>query len=126
MCTFGSALQEKCKQYSDLTDLITKVRDGKGTSYSEADRQENWIKAMTLKCQLKSYTGSGGIDENIKRLCEADVNYVKDIGVMDYQAKIVDASVRPSPPNFACNEKNILFAGAEWSTGKEAKDYKSE
>jgi len=126
MCMFGNELQQKCEQYKAATDLIVKIRDGKDTSYSEADRQANWVKAVSLKCELGSYTGNGGVDASVKALCESDVNYEKDIGVMDYQSAIVNGVVHPSPPNFTCGETSILFNGKKWSTGNASALYESE
>jgi len=106
-----------------LTSLVTKVRDGHATEYSEADRKTNWLQGHALQCMLKSYTSGGTIDDTVRNLCESEGDYEKAVGVMDYQSEKIMACVRPSPPMFSCQETTVLFAGSVWTTGNESSKY---
>jgi hypothetical protein len=130
ICVLGSGVQAKCAHYQKLTDLVTKVRDGTDTKYSEADRRDAWKQAETIKCELKHYTERGNIDENVKTMCEAAVDYDKDIGTMDYQSAKIQAVSQGNPtaetPTFTCEETAATIAGGHWATGNESDLYKKE
>jgi len=117
MCAFGYRLQEQCGLLDGCNKFIYKVRDGTGTRESETDRRNNWLKAQSMKCLLKSYTAGGSVDDDVKSLCERDHSYKDDVGEMDYMSDKILSLLRPAPPSFTCHETHILFEGPLWQIG---------
>jgi len=123
MCAFGHRLQEQCKQLDATNDFNKAVMKGTGTSYSETDRRDNWNRAQVLNCSLWSYTTGGRVNDIVENICETQVNYGRDVGVLQYYGERIMRSLHPSPPQFTCKESDIQFKGSIWEVGNTSAGY---
>lgn len=123
MCRFGRRLQEQRRQLDESVAFKEKVRKGTGTSISEIDREKNWQKIQVMKCSLTSYTIGGDVGKTTKALCEGDVNYRRDVGVMDYMGNRTLALLSSANGGFTGTELAIQFDGPSYTSGNTSGEY---
>merc|ERR1719384_642453 len=112
-CVFGMDLTTKCTsryQFEDLDSLI----DGTGSLRSEADRMAEWEATAVTKCMLQLIVDSPdlvnvNINEESLRKCTEDVNFARDVGVLD--RKTDEFAALTTAEKFTCQETEITFSG---------------
>jgi hypothetical protein len=124
MCTFGSALQNKCSDAADYTSLVAEINTGNG-NHSHRDRVEEWKVMHASRCWLSKAATGEKLDDAALTGCVNSVNFEKDVGTLDLKSKTVSSLTSPS-----CSEQTVTFDGKQWKipTGSNAKstDYSIE
>mmetsp|Transcript_27568 Transcript_27568/g.66443 ORF Transcript_27568/g.66443 Transcript_27568/m.66443 type:complete len:492 (-) Transcript_27568:41-1516(-) len=124
-CNFGTFLQGKCADLTEVNALIEKIKASERTdSLSEPDRQAEWEATQRLKCLLEALRDEGDLSQDAAAQCAAaeDRAYPK---TFDY--KTAEIAELTSGDNFSCGETTITFSGSQWSVGENAEDFqKSE
>lgn len=128
MCTFGSALQNKCANAADYNTLVAEINAENGNDYSHPDRVEEWKVTHITKCWLSKAAADETLDQAALTSCAKSVNFDDDVGTLDLKSELV-ASLMTSA-KFSCSEKTITFQGQTWNvpTGDNPKstDYSIE
>merc|ERR1719210_1494361 len=121
MCTFGSALQNKCADLAEYRDLVEQINAVKGNHHSHPDRVEEWKVTHSTKCWLSKAAAGETLDEAAFTSCLNSANFDNDVGTLDLKSKTV-ASLTSSA-KFSCEEETITFTGKQWKipTGSDAK-----
>jgi len=119
ICSFGSALQDKCVDLSEVRSLISKIKASDRTdSLSESDRQHEWQAVQRLSCLLEALRDEGDLSQQAATTCAASRPYVQTFDYLD--ARIAQLTTNE---NFNCDETSVSFSGYWWSTGEESSEF---
>mmetsp|Transcript_81077 Transcript_81077/g.216562 ORF Transcript_81077/g.216562 Transcript_81077/m.216562 type:complete len:517 (+) Transcript_81077:67-1617(+) len=119
ICSFGTALQDKCVDLSEVRSLIAKIKASDRTdSLSESDRQHEWQAVQRLSCLLKALRDEGDLSQEAAATCAASRPYPHTFDYLD--ARIAELT---TATNFTCDEKSMTFSGYWWSTGDKSSDF---
>mmetsp|Transcript_252 Transcript_252/g.560 ORF Transcript_252/g.560 Transcript_252/m.560 type:complete len:575 (+) Transcript_252:64-1788(+) len=119
ICSFGTALQDKCVDLSEVRSLIAKIKASDRTdSLSESDRQHEWQAVQRLSCLLKALRDEGDLSQEAAATCAASRPYPHTFDYLD--ARIAELT---TAENFTCDETSMTFSGYWWSVGDTSSDF---
>mmetsp|Transcript_32193 Transcript_32193/g.78573 ORF Transcript_32193/g.78573 Transcript_32193/m.78573 type:complete len:579 (+) Transcript_32193:77-1813(+) len=110
ICSFGSDLQSKCADLSEVHELIAEIKgSSREDSLSEPDRQAEWAAVQRLTCLLEALRDDGDLSTEATAACAADRKYPK---TFDYMSEAIAA--------ITCDQKSFSFSGYSWIMGPTA------
>mmetsp|Transcript_33877 Transcript_33877/g.71829 ORF Transcript_33877/g.71829 Transcript_33877/m.71829 type:complete len:572 (+) Transcript_33877:337-2052(+) len=119
ICSFGSALQGKCVDLSEVRSLIAKIKaSDRKDSLSESDRQHEWEAVQRLSCLLEALRDEGDLSQQAATTCAASRPYPHTFDYLD--ARIAQLT---TTENFNCDETSVSFSGYWWSTGEKSSEF---
>lgn len=121
MCVYGSKLQAKCAAEVEYKHLMAASKKAKGDSYSEVDRQQEWMSTLTTKCLVGKFIQKG-LDNTVTaadmNACAAEVNFGRDVGSLNRREKEFAASAASN----TCSAGPVsFFNGQTWTVPVGAK-----
>jgi len=113
MCLFGTSLQRKCVKAAAYTNLIAEVDLVNGGEHSQPDLEQEWKTTQVTKCMLTKVMDGGLIDAAVLDVCDADVNFAVQVGVLD--RRDLSFADQMTAERFTCLETAIPFEGQTWN-----------
>jgi len=110
LCTFGTALQEKCAAL-DAYHLLQEQAQGSDNVHSQEERSNEYATAQITKCLTSGIAANpGSLQPEALAACERQAD---PIPPLDWQVDSIARSIATS--NFTCNEKEVEFTGMFWT-----------
>jgi len=116
LCVFGLDLTGKCSSRSAFEALNAQI-DGSTNIRSESERTAEWEATSVTMCMLQLIVAADdlvnvNLNEQSIEGCSREVNYGRDVGVLD--RKVSEFNAQVTADRFTCSETEIPFSGFNW------------